>query len=323
MPMTVLVTLTTAGIDSGPFNLYSDVDGYVSAFATGIGRATLLVGYSSSVVPTGTTVIRVVSAGNCTNYIDLSVVGTTTTTTTGLTTTTTTGLTTSTTTAIPYNLSVSVPICRLNNCNDNAVCAVRYQIDVDNAPVGSYFTVTQNSGDAVVTIYNSSPVSGVLQFSEASETETANFTIHLRDSGGTSLTSMTMSMSHQAFWQFLDVCPFYISAIKLTSSPTATCLDSNTDASSNYAYVVYNDTWFTSQGGFNVVNGDFALTDSLLYDPSNPSVTIHPNSVYSGLATLLPSGVTGTFMITQDSSETPFKILLISDGDYVTTSPCP
>jgi hypothetical protein len=82
--MTVLITLTVAGADSGPFNLFSNLDGYTSAFATGISKSALLAGYSSSVVPDYTTIVRVVSIGNCTNYIDI-VLGevTTTTTTTG------------------------------------------------------------------------------------------------------------------------------------------------------------------------------------------------------------------------------------------------
>lgn len=88
--MTVLITLTTAGADSGPFDLYSNLDGYVSAFATGVSKSALLAGYSSSAVPNGTTTIRIKSTGVCTNYIDVTVVTTTTTTTTGSPTTTTT-----------------------------------------------------------------------------------------------------------------------------------------------------------------------------------------------------------------------------------------
>ena len=83
--MTVYVTLTTAGADTGPFNLYSDVDGYISAFETGVSKAALLAGYTSSLAPNGTTVVRVMSASAlCTNYIDLSLTMCTTTTTTTL-----------------------------------------------------------------------------------------------------------------------------------------------------------------------------------------------------------------------------------------------
>ena len=80
--MTVYVTLTTAGADTGPFNLYSDVDGYISAFEVGVSKAALLAGYTSYVAPNGTTIVRVMSNGACTNYIDLTLTICTTTTTT-------------------------------------------------------------------------------------------------------------------------------------------------------------------------------------------------------------------------------------------------
>ena len=88
--MTVLITLTTAGTDTGPFDLYSNVDGYVSAFETGVSKSALVAGYSSALVPNGTTTIRIKSTGTCVNYIDVTVITTTTTTTTATPTTTTT-----------------------------------------------------------------------------------------------------------------------------------------------------------------------------------------------------------------------------------------
>jgi hypothetical protein len=93
--MNVLITLTTAGADTGPFNLYSNTDSYVTAFQTNIAKSLLVAGYTSTVVPAGTTTVRVKSTGLCTTYVDLFITGpgTTTTTTTapvGPTTTTTT-----------------------------------------------------------------------------------------------------------------------------------------------------------------------------------------------------------------------------------------
>jgi hypothetical protein len=76
----IYITLTSAGADSGPFNLYSDVDGFVSAFDTNVSKSTLLAGYST-IAPAGTTTVRIMSNGACTNFIDV-IVGTTTTTTT-------------------------------------------------------------------------------------------------------------------------------------------------------------------------------------------------------------------------------------------------
>jgi hypothetical protein len=82
MAQTVLITLTTAGADTGPFDLYSDADGYVTPFETGIAKVALTSGYTSSLVPDLATIIRVQSDSLCTNYVDLSIVTTTTTTTT-------------------------------------------------------------------------------------------------------------------------------------------------------------------------------------------------------------------------------------------------
>ena len=93
--MTVLITLTVAGADSGPFNLYSNLDGFTAAFESGVSKASLLAGYPSALVPDYTTTIRVKSDGVCVNYIDILLESTTTTTTTVI------GPTTTTTTSIP------------------------------------------------------------------------------------------------------------------------------------------------------------------------------------------------------------------------------
>lgn len=96
--MTVTITLTSSGSDTGPFNLYSNVDGFVTPFETGVARSTLIAGYTTASVPDGTTTLRIQSTGVCTNYLDVSVVLTTTTTTTSSTTSTTTSTSSSTTT---------------------------------------------------------------------------------------------------------------------------------------------------------------------------------------------------------------------------------
>lgn len=100
--MTVVITFSTIGTDAGPFNLYSNVDGYAAAFAVGISKVALLLGYPSNAVPDGTTIVRAKSAGVCTNFIDMTILPvittTTTTTLTPTTTTTTTSVPTTTTT---------------------------------------------------------------------------------------------------------------------------------------------------------------------------------------------------------------------------------
>lgn len=80
--MIATITLTLAGADTGPFNLYSDIDGYVTAFETGVPKASLLAGYTTALVPDGTSIIKVLSTGLCTNSIYIPLVYTTTSTTT-------------------------------------------------------------------------------------------------------------------------------------------------------------------------------------------------------------------------------------------------
>ena len=81
--MTIFLTLTTAGADSGPFNLYSDTDGYTTPFEVGVDKTLLEAGYSTSFAPEFTTIVRVVSTAlYCTNEIDIVLEEITTTTTT-------------------------------------------------------------------------------------------------------------------------------------------------------------------------------------------------------------------------------------------------
>lgn len=84
--MNIIITLTTAGTDTGPFSLFSNTDGYTTAFVTGVSKSALLAGYSTSLAPVGTTTVRVRSTGLCTNYIDIVLVEPTTSTTTSTTT---------------------------------------------------------------------------------------------------------------------------------------------------------------------------------------------------------------------------------------------
>jgi hypothetical protein len=81
--MTILITLTTIGIDAGPFDVYTSPDGIIyTIFATNIPASTLSSGYIASPIPDDTICIKVQSVGICLNYIILNVVTTTTTTTT-------------------------------------------------------------------------------------------------------------------------------------------------------------------------------------------------------------------------------------------------
>jgi len=137
--MTVTITLTLAGSDTGPFNLYSNVDGYTSAFQTGVPRGTLVAGLTTSTVPDGTTGILVRSTGVCQRDLYLNVAGAPVTTTT--TTSSTSSTTSTTTTSTPLS-------CITGDRNAIATCsggeiaqftiAVGYQAAV--IPGGYYYS---------------------------------------------------------------------------------------------------------------------------------------------------------------------------------------
>lgn len=97
--MTVTITLTLAGSDTGPFNLYSDVDGYSSAFQSGVAKSILEAGFTTGTVPDGTTNILVKSTGVCQRNLYLNVAGAPSTTTT--TSTAAPSTTTTTSTGVP------------------------------------------------------------------------------------------------------------------------------------------------------------------------------------------------------------------------------
>jgi hypothetical protein len=74
MSQTVKITIAAAGTDTGPFNLFSNADSYANAFETGVLKANLLAGYTSSAVPDAATVVRVKSNSvGCTNYVDMTI----------------------------------------------------------------------------------------------------------------------------------------------------------------------------------------------------------------------------------------------------------
>ena len=99
MPKSAIITLTTAGTDTGPFNLLSDIDSYATPFETNIAKSSLIAGYTTNLVPDAATIVRVQSSSSlCTNFINLTYPTSTTTTTTSTTTTTTTAPPTTTTT---------------------------------------------------------------------------------------------------------------------------------------------------------------------------------------------------------------------------------
>ena len=74
MALSARITLTSAGSDTGPFNLYSNIDGYTYAFESSILKSNLVNGFTTNNIPNSTSIIRLISMGVCTNYIDLNLI---------------------------------------------------------------------------------------------------------------------------------------------------------------------------------------------------------------------------------------------------------
>ena len=71
MAFSAIITLASAGTDTGPFDLYSNLN-FSTPFETSVSKSALLAGYTSTIVPDLTTTVRVKSNSLlCKNYVDM------------------------------------------------------------------------------------------------------------------------------------------------------------------------------------------------------------------------------------------------------------
>lgn len=188
MAQTVLITLTLAGADTGPFDLYSDADGYVAPFETGVAKASLVSGYTSVLVPDLATIIRVQSTSVlCENYVDLPISGLTTTTTTTAepttTTTTTTEEPTTTTTTTEAPQTVTIDLCAVQQADGsgNVLVYAYSSAAVDtNVSVDVTWTASDLSTISGTVVISSTTTCGSVTLTGADPNETgSNITIDL------------------------------------------------------------------------------------------------------------------------------------------------
>lgn len=87
--MEISLTLLTAGPDQGVlFNLFSNIDGFTTAFETDVPLSSLLAGYTTTVAPMNTEIVRICGQeARCLSCLDIYPAYTTTTSTTSTTTT--------------------------------------------------------------------------------------------------------------------------------------------------------------------------------------------------------------------------------------------
>ena len=135
--MIVKITIDLLGGDAGPFNVYSNSTGAFLLVAAAVDKALLVAGYSLT-MPNGTTITRVQSIGECTNYIDIPIE--------------TSSPTPTPTIFLPEgSLAAS---CNSTNIDDTTVTK-RFLINVTNPPVGyttGVTTIVSTGGSSFVTI---------------------------------------------------------------------------------------------------------------------------------------------------------------------------
>lgn len=99
-------------------------------------------------------------------------------------------------------------ICRSEGtCNDNGICGVNFTVNTTNAPAGSYIDVNGIFGPATITVTDSDPGSGKINYVEPSGIGSTNFNLLLKDSGGAIIATQATTITHQSFWPFLGTCP--------------------------------------------------------------------------------------------------------------------
>ena len=176
--MTILITLTTVGIDCSTFDIYSDVDGFLSAFETNVPKASLSAGFSSANVPDGTTVIRVKAKGVCTNYIDLQLINATTTTST--TTSMCALVITSTVTTSPTNVTADNGTVTIDFSGGTGV--VNYTLNtipqgIATSPLVINGLVAENTYTVALTDVNNCSTSTEFTIGESSFTFDADYAV--------------------------------------------------------------------------------------------------------------------------------------------------
>ena len=70
-----IISLTSAGTDTGPFYFYSDADGYMTPFERDVAKIDLLsTNFVVNTIPDTATKVRIHSSNDiCSNYVDITI----------------------------------------------------------------------------------------------------------------------------------------------------------------------------------------------------------------------------------------------------------
>ena len=269
MLIQINITIPPGG-SAGPFDLYSDADGYTNPFETQVPALNLTNGYVIE-LPTGATIIRVCSVDICENCIDLPTNCSTTTTTSSSSTSTTTSTSTSTSTS-----TTQQPPNRLNweliTNTPNSLIAVEPQssnlkIDVNGV----------NVVDATIT-GNASSQSGTIQILPG---DVVSATI---DSNRIGVYNFINTIQKDGIlYQGQDICSFCTNSFTTALSPNYTGAGVDVDFSfvaDTYKEITTTSTSSTSSSTTTTTSSSSTTTTTTTCDCSlnNPTVTLTGNT---------------------------------------------
>jgi hypothetical protein len=303
MPQIVRITITSAEDGTGPFNLFSDVDGFYNPFEGNLSLDALRAGYISTLVPDKTTVIQVKSYNSiCQTYLNLNIIGPSPSVTPSITPTVTTtpsitpslspaGASPSSTPSVTPTVTPSI------TRTPSITHTLTPTPSVSPAPLSfcqiKEYDLASTGAGAIFTYY-------------ANCTTTGSTTVNL---SGTDLdtvcarqtpvkTSGTGTITATG-----NYCNPTLVAIILGNSG-ANCSYEN-DQISNIAYVPLESNWFTIQNGKAKIKDDLTppYLELPLYTSVEAGVTVSPYSV---------SSTATTFNVTDNSNQGTYGVHLSS-----------
>ena len=239
MAKSVIIKLTTAGTSVGPFNMLSDADSYVTPFETNVSRATLVAGYTSSLVPNAATIIRALSSGSCTQSVDLTITSapttTTTTTTTSTTSTTTTAAPTTTTSTTTTTTTLPTFIASFSMVSAYDVCNI---VCPNPARPVETFTITSGGSTLCTADELTSPLI-------TNGTITGNFWISECDGNSRQFTVILESGQFVAVWaeETCSTCP--AATTTSTTSTTTTEAPTTSTTTTTTTNIPYTQSFYT------------------------------------------------------------------------------
>jgi hypothetical protein len=273
--MNVTITLTSAGAGTGPFDLYSDLDGYIVPFETGVPKSSLVAGYTSTIVPDGTQTIRVESIGVCSNYIDINISGLPSPTPTQTPTITPTPTTTSTNTPTPTLTPTLTPTPTSSSASGTTE-AITYLNDV----VAAGGSVDSTQSAATITLFTSLVSNGLYDkmtlFYPMLGATSASMAIMGKRTSGT-----TYDISWLGGWVF------DISGATGNGTNTYGTMNANGTilTSSNSHFALYaNKSGLTATAGYDLCNSGPGYTSQIILNYNNTGNGYYEYNGYGALA---------------------------------------